>query len=119
MRDDSTTMGMLAHLTALAGGLMGGVGAWVGPLIIWLIKKDNDPFAAEHAKEALNFNITVTILVIAGIIIGFVTLGIGFLVVVPVLLVVGVLWLIWTIQAAMRANDGQPYRYPMTIRLIN
>ncbi len=118
MNDDSRTMGMLAHLTALAGGLVGGVGAWVGPLVIWLIKRDQDPFAAEHAKEALNFNLTITLLVVIAIIVSFVTLGIGLIVVVPAGIVIGVLWLIWTIQAAIRANDGQPYRYPLTIRFI-
>lgn len=117
---------MFAHLSALLGGLLtslfGGWGTFVGPLIIWLLKKDTLPFVDDQAKEALNFNITVAILalVMAGVF-GFftlVTLGLGLIVVVPIVAAFVLAWLVVTILAAIRANEGKAYRYPFAIRLI-
>ena len=109
---------MFAHLSALAGALLGGVGSWVGPLVIWLVKKDQDPFVAEHAKEALNVNLALLVLGAIAVAATLLTLGLGALIVVPLAAVVGVVWLVFTIQAAIQANNGQPYRYPLTIRFI-
>lgn len=116
---DSRNWAMGAHLTALAGVFVAGLASFVGPLVIWLIRREDDPFAAQHALEALNFNITTLGVVIVGFILGFGTLGLGFIIVGPLFLVLAVLWLVWTIQATMAASGGQPYRYPVSIRLIN
>lgn len=114
--------GMFGHLSALTGVVTGGLGNFLGPLIVWQMKKDTLPFAADQAKEALNFNIT---LLIVGVVFGVIgaiftaiTLGLGAILVVPVALALGVAWLVFTIMAAMKANDGVAYRYPLTIRLI-
>ena len=115
---DTRYWAMGAHLSAIAGALVGGVASFVGPLVVWLVRREDDPFAAEHGREALNFNLTVLLVVVVGMILGFVTIGIGFIVIGPLLLVLGVLWLIWTIQATIAASNGQPYRYPVTIRFI-
>jgi uncharacterized protein len=115
---DSRNWAMGVHATALAGGFVGGIGSWVGPLVIWLIRREQDPFVAEHAREGLNFNITMVILVVAGIMLGILTLGIGLLVIVPAALVVAVLWFIWSIQATIAASKGDLYRYPLSLRLI-
>lgn len=109
---------MGAHLTALAGAFVAGLASFVGPLIIWLLRRESDPFAAEHALEALNFNLMVFAAVVVSGILGIGTLGLGLVILVPLLLVLGVLWLIWTIQAAMAASRGEPYRYPLSVRLI-
>ncbi len=113
---------MFAHLSALAGAVLssafGGWGTFIGPLIIWLIKKDTMPFAASQAKEALNFNITVSAIFLALVILTIITFGIGALLAVPVMLVVGVAALVFTIIAAVKANDGIDYRYPVSIRII-
>ena len=75
-------------------------------------KKDEFPLVADQGKEALNFQITV---LIAAIISALLTLVIiGFL----LLPVVGIYWLVFTIIAAIRSNEGQSYRYPYTLRLI-
>ena len=110
---------MGAHLTALAGGFIGGLASFVGPLVIWLIRRDDDPFIAGHALEALNFNLMAFAIVAAGIFFGIITLGLGLLLVVPVLLLLGVVWLIWTIQATLAASRGETYRYPISVRLIS
>jgi len=109
---DEKTWGMLAHLSTLVG-LIIPFGSVLGPLVVWLIKKDTMPFAAEQGKEALNFNITVLIAFIVSAILTIVL--IGFL----LMLVVGLAWLVLTILAALAANKGEAYRYPMTLRLVN
>ncbi|RDI97881.1 DUF4870 domain-containing protein [Dyella solisilvae] len=113
---------MFAHLSALLGlvitGHWLGWGCFLGPLVIWLVKKDAMPFVDDQGKEALNFNITVAIVFFALFLLTLLTLGLGVLVAWPVGVVVGVAWLVFTIVAAIRANEGVRYRYPFTLRLI-
>ena len=101
---DARTMAMLAHLLGLVG--------FIGPLIVWLIKKDEDAFINEQGKEALNFQLTLLI----GYVISMVLLVvvIGFLLL-PALWIVNV---IFCIMGAMKANTGVAYRYPVNLRLI-
>jgi uncharacterized protein len=115
---DSRSWAMGVHLSALAGAFIGGIGSWVGPLVIWLIRREQDPFVAEHAREGLNFNITMAILVVAAVLLGILTLGLGLIIIVPAALIIAVLWFIWTIQAIAAAARGEPYRYPLSIRLV-
>jgi uncharacterized protein len=108
---DEKLWGMLCHLAALAGFLIP-FGNVVGPLIIWMIKKDQFPFVDHQGKESLNFQITVAIaLVVAGILM---LVGIGFI----LLPVVAVASLVFIIMASIAANNGQAYMYPISIRLI-
>jgi uncharacterized Tic20 family protein len=113
---------MFAHLSALLGGLLtsavGGWGFFLGPLVIWLMKKDTMPFVADQAREALNFNITVSVVMFVLMVLGFLTLGIGFLLLGPLMLLIGVAALVFIVIAAIKANDGIAYRYPMTVRLV-
>ena len=108
---------LFAHLSALVGGLLtgafAGLGCFIGPLVIWLIKKDTMPFVDDQAKEALNFNITVAIAAIVGWILCFIL--IGFL----VLAVLAIGWLVFVIIATIKANEGTTYRYPFTLRLVS
>ncbi len=115
---DERQWAMFGHLSALSGLFTGGLGNIVGPLIIWLVKKDTHAFAADQAKEALNFNIT---LLLVGLLLGLVTVvtfGIGALLTVPLGLLLGVAWLVLTIMAGIKANEGTAYRYPFTLRLV-
>jgi uncharacterized protein len=114
---------MFAHLSALLGGLVtagwgASLGCLVGPLIIWLVKKDTMPFVDDQAKEALNFNITIAGIMLVLFVLGIVTLGIGFLIALPIMLVVGLGALVLIILAAIKANEGVAYRYPFAIRLV-
>lgn len=104
---DARTMALLAHV-------LGIFTSFVVPLIIWLVKKDDDEFIADQAKEALNFHITVIIAYFAVIVISVITMGIGALLF-PVL---GIGVLVLGIIAGLKANDGIAYRYPCTLRLI-
>jgi len=114
---------MFAHLSALVGGILtsgwaGSIGTFIGPLIIWLVKKDTMPFVDDQGKEALNFNITVGLIFLALLLLSIVTLGIGLIIAIPGWIIVGIAWLVLTIIAAIKANEGVAYRYPLTLRLI-
>jgi len=109
---DERQWAMFSHLSALIG-LIIPFGSIVGPLVIWLIKKDTMPFVNDQGKEALNFNITVAIAAIVGWILCFIL--IGFL----VLAVVFVAWLVLVIIGTIKANEGTAYRYPFTLRLVS
>jgi uncharacterized Tic20 family protein len=114
---------MFAHLSALLGGLLtsgwaGNVGFFIGPLVIWLMKKDTMPFVADQAKEALNFAITVSLAFLALWILTVMTLFIGGVLTIPLMFVLGVTALVFVIIAAIKANEGIAYRYPFALRLI-
>ncbi|WP_372012422.1 DUF4870 domain-containing protein [Pseudoxanthomonas sp. 10H] len=109
---------MFGHLSTLLGLFTGGIGNIVGPLVIWLVKKDTMPFAGDQAKEALNFNITLLLIGVVLLVLTLVTFGIGAIVTMPLGLLLCVAWLVLTIIAAMKANEGVAYRYPFTLRLV-
>lgn len=103
--------GMFAHLSALVGFIIP-LGNIVGPLIIWLMKKDTSRFIDDQGKESLNFQITVTIAaMIAAVLI---VILVGFL----LLPLIAIVALIFTIMGAIKANEGMEYRYPFALRLI-
>lgn len=103
---------MLCHFAAFAWVLAPMVGNVIGPLIAWQLKKDIDPFVDQQGKEALNFQITVSIaLMICGLLAWML---IGF----PLMLLVCVAALVLTVIAGVKANDGQAYRYPFVWRLV-
>ncbi|MHC4456928.1 MAG: DUF4870 domain-containing protein [Planctomycetota bacterium] len=109
---DARLWGMLCHLLGLAGLIMPVVGNIVGPLVIWQIKKDEFPFVDEQGKEAVNFQISMTMY---GVISGVLTIVcIGFF----MLAAVYIVDLVFLLIAAVKANNGQSYRYPLTIRFI-
>ena len=101
---------MLCHLSALSF-YFSGVGGIVGPLIVWMIKREDHPLIDDQGKESLNFEISMFIY---GLVIGVISicmLGIP-------LLILLVLHIVFIIIAAIKANSGEYYRYPLTIRLI-
>ena len=108
---------MASHLSAFLGSFV--ALAVLGPLIVWLIRREVDGFSEQHAREALNFNLTILLLVVAGVVFSILTVGIGLIVVVPIGLAVGIAWIIFTIIAAVRASEGREYRYPLTIRFVS
>jgi uncharacterized Tic20 family protein len=118
--DSSRGIATLAHLSALIAIVIGFV--FVGPLVVYLAKKD-DPYVRAHAAEALNFNLSwmlwsfaFGLIAIVGIV---VTLGVGVLVIIPLAIAAGIAWLVLVIVAAMKANNGEMYRYPLTIRFVS
>ena len=119
---ESRNWAMGAHLSAFVGAWV--ALAFVGPLVVWLIRRDQgDGFAEHHAKEALNFNLSMLVYLVVGGIVGailaVVTLGIGLIVLLPVGLALLVGWVVLTILAAVKASNGEGYRYPLTIRFVS
>lgn len=104
---DERTWALLAHLSGLIAGMV--AVPFLGPLIVWVIKKDESPFVGDQAKEALNFQIALLIAVVVCI-----ATCIG-IIVAPI---VGIAGLVFSIIGALEANKGVYYRYPYTIRLI-
>lgn len=86
--------------------------SFIAPLIIYLLKKDESPFVREHARESLNFQITLFIAYVVSIILVFLLVGI------LMLMVLGIVHLILVIVATIRAADNRLYRYPFCIRLV-
>lgn len=120
---DERQWAMFAHLSALAGGILtsgwaGSIGCFIGPLVIWLVKKDTMPFVDDQGKEALNFNITVAIAFVALLLLSIFTLGLGLVIAIPAWIIIGIAWLVLTIIAAVKSNQGVAYRYPFALRLI-
>ena len=110
---------MFAHLSAILTGLLtSGVGCFLGPLIIWLVKKDTMPFVNDQAKEALNFNITLAIAFVVLIVVTMITFGIAIFLTFPLGVIIGLAGLVLQIMAGIKANEGVSYRYPFTLRLV-
>lgn len=101
---------LFAHLTTFSSYI--GVPGFIGPLVIWLLKKDEMPFVDDQAKEALNFQISLFIYAIISAVLIFVLIGFF------LLIALAVLHVIFTIIAAIKASEGTRYRYPLTIRLV-
>ena len=104
---------MLAHASALVGFLVPVAGHLVGPLIIWLAKRQDSPEIDAHGKESMNFQISMLIWNCIAAILILVLIGI------PLLILLHILNIIFVIVASIQASDGKLYRYPLTIRLIN
>lgn len=102
---DDCNIAMLSHLLGIFTGFL-------GALIIWLLKKDDSAFIASQSKEALNFQITITIGFIIAWLLAFILIGV---ILVPILLIVN---LIFCILGAVAASKGQAYRYPFAVRLV-
>ncbi|WP_240688136.1 DUF4870 domain-containing protein [Pseudalkalibacillus hwajinpoensis] len=109
---EARTWAMFAHLSALSGYLVP-FGNIVGPLIIWSIKRESDPFIDNQGKEALNFQISMTIYTL---ILGILSIVIIGLILLPVLFI---FHLVFIIIASVKSNQGETYRYPLTIRLVS
>jgi uncharacterized Tic20 family protein len=111
LRQDRT-WDALCHLLALAGFVGVPFGNVIGPLVLWMIKKDEMPSVDAHGKEALNFQISMTIYTIAAGLSIFMVVGIALL---PAVMVLN---LVLVIIAGVKASQGEGYRYPLSIRFI-
>ena len=95
---------VIAHLTGLFG--------FLGPLLVWLLKRDDSAYVEDQAAEALNFQITLAIAAVVSLILCLVLVGF------VLLFALAIAAFLLPIRAAFAANAGQRYRYPLTIRLI-
>ncbi len=108
---EERTWGMLCHLTAFAGCIIP-FGNIIGPMIIYSLKRKEFPLVEDQGKESLNFQITFSILFLISLFLYLIIIGIF------LSLIIGLLGLIFVIIGALKANQGEYYRYPFTIRFI-
>ena len=115
---DARNWAVIAHVSAFVG-LLTGVLGFMGPLVVYLIKKDDHPFIRDQSAEALNFNLSV---LLYAVILGIATFVLFFLIIgiflIPVLIALGIAWVVLIIVAAVKASKGEAYRYPLTIRFV-
>ena len=109
---------MLCHLSALAGFVIP-FGNILGPLIVWQIKKNEFPSVEIHGKAALNFQITVVIAALAGIVVAMVLsfFCVGYLLF-PLVMLIGLAGLVFAVIAGIKANNGEDYKYPWSLELV-
>jgi uncharacterized protein len=101
---------LAAHLSSLIGMIFGL--SFVGPLIVMLVQGPKSPAVRAHAVESLNFNLSILIYFVASLILSFILIGFF------TMIAVGVVWLVFTIIASVKAGNGEFYRYPLTIRMV-
>ncbi len=110
-----------AHWSALVAAFV--ALAFLGPLVVLFTKGTSSGYVRRHAVESLNFQLSMLIYGVAGTIVGVVvvvaTLGIGLLVFLPLMIAFSIFWLVMTIIGAMKAGNGEDYRYPLTIRMVS
>ena len=92
--------------------IIGGVGGWIAPLIAYVVKGKESPTVRQHAVNALNFQLTWTIVGVIGIVTSCIVIGI-----VPLLAAI-VIGIVFGIIAGLKANEGQIYNYPMSLKMI-
>lgn len=109
--NEARTWAMLCHLSALSMYFTG-VGSIAGPLIVWLIKKDDHPLIDDQGKESLNFEISILIYTAVLAVPSFCFFFVP-------LLVLAAIHVVFIIIASIRANAGEAYRYPLTIRFLH
>lgn len=102
---------MFCHLSALAVFVFP-FGNIIGPLVVWLIKKEESPVVEDQGKEALNFQISMTIYLIISAFLVILIIGIF------LLIALGILFFIMVIIASIKANSGERFRYPLTLRIV-
>jgi uncharacterized Tic20 family protein len=100
-----------AHLSTLAG-LVLPFGSVIGPLAVWLTRRDRDPFIDDAGREALNFGISIAVYGAVVLVAALMLVGI------PLLIVGAIAWVVLASLAAVQASQGQAYRYPLTIRFV-
>lgn len=108
---ESRNWAMAGHLSAFVV-FLGVPLPFLGPLVVWLLRRDSDPYAAAHAQEALNFNITTTLAFLVATASLFVLVG---FVLLPL---VGVAWFVLVIIGGVKASNGEVYHYPLTLRFV-
>lgn len=118
--DNQNNLAVGCHLLGFLFFVLPGIGQILGPLALWLVKRDGNPFVDEQGKEALNFQISYTLwYVIGGALVG----TLWWTLIVPIvvgiaLFVLAIVWVVTMLIAAVRASNGEGYRYPFTLRLL-
>ena len=109
LTSDAKNWAVICHLAGLLGVPVPLIGHVIGPLVVWLLKRDDHPFIDHQGREAVNFQISI---VIYGILLAITCIGI------PLAIALWPIDVVLVIIAAVKSSSGEPFRYPLTIRLI-
>ncbi|MEM0964027.1 MAG: DUF4870 domain-containing protein [Bacteroidota bacterium] len=109
---EERTTALIAHLSGFAGFVFP-FGNIIGPAVVYYTKREDSAFIEHQSREALNFQISITIAMIVAGILSVVLIGI------PILIALGIAWVAFPIIAAVRTNEGTRYRYPYSWRLVS
>jgi uncharacterized protein len=112
LTNDDRLWAMLCHLGGFAFFIIPVVGAFLVPLVIWIVKKNESVYVDVHGREALNFQLSC---LIYGVICGLLTLVI---IGIFLAMLLGLFWVVMIIVASIKSYDGHMYRYPLTIRFF-
>ncbi len=119
LESEARTWAMLAHIIAAAASVLSaGTIAFVAPLIIWLLYKDRSALVAHHGRQNLNLQITALVLGVGAVLVGIVTLGIGFIITLPLWGLYALYAFIISIVAGVKAYNGEYYSIPLAIPFI-
>jgi len=114
--ESERTYGTFQHLIGLVSLLDHTILGLIGTIVMWRIKHKESPFLDDHGREAVNFQLSLLLYTFAGtIVVALLTFGLGVL---PFIAAVAILRLVGCIRAAIAANRGEFYRYPMCIRFL-
>jgi uncharacterized protein len=118
---EERTWALFAHLTSLLAYLACGLG-FLGPLVVWLLRKDRSEFVDFHGKESMNFQVTMFLLLVVvtglAVLLGVVTCGLSLWLVAPAAAAVTLLDYVLAVVAGVRAYNGKRWRYPISFRFI-
>jgi len=112
--DDQRTYSLLMHLGVIGFSVVGPLSVLI-PIIMWIVKKNESSFIDDHGREAVNFQISLLIYTVIGIVFAIITFGLGAILVAPGLTIFAIVGMV---LAMVAANRGEYFRYPMTIRFI-
>ncbi|WP_062464273.1 DUF4870 domain-containing protein [Demequina soli] len=119
LESDARTIAMLVHiLAAVALVISAGTLAFVVPLVMWLLYRERSALVDWHGKANLNLQLTSLVVIVGGVILGFVTFFIGFFVTIPAMIAYGIYAIVISIVAGVRANRGEYYRIPLVIPFV-
>lgn len=117
-RSEERSWALACHLSGFAMYLLPAFGNIIGALIAWLVVKDRSSFADDQGKEALNFQLSTTLYAFSLGVFAVFTLGLGLIFAIPLWGALAVFHIVMMVVAAIKANEGVVYRYPITIRFI-
>ncbi len=109
---DERVWATLCHLSALIGFVLPVFGNIIGPLVFWILKKDQMPLVDVNGKEALNFQISMSVYALFAATLVLVLIGI------PLLFMIALADIVLIITASVKTSEGTPYRYPLSMRLL-
>lgn len=116
--EDERNLAIIAHASGIAGIFAGGLIGFVGPLVVYLMKKDTSHYVETQAKEALNFQITLLLFGAALAVATIASCGLLMFITIPLAFVPAICQVVFGILATLAVKNGKFYRYPFNFRLL-